>query len=585
MINKNMFVKLWLFAFAVLGVSLSSTSAVGLVFRNDINVDFGNMETVAISFKDNWNDFWGAMIFFKGGNSITGEVEIEVSDGVISRYECERQLKWFYYNAERWDRLWPLDSDIMEKVQSEWLSMWADAPIGGLYTNCRRTILDNGQTYDEALTECDTDEENDTEEKKVECREKVEEKYALWNYYYGMITRKYQGIESHIVAWTDYKLGTPWIVIDDDKGFWDTLVSIQTSAPVWFIYDDNGGVGFMHCNPESAILIKILNMLNNEHKELWDLFKLSWDMLIWNEEVWGTEITQTDIYCGAPWSLAWSLLWVVIEGLVWKTSDKFWISAAEDPKMQYFSSVSVNNATLLNFTKKKAEALCRWRWGTVSETVACLSGASSEWVDASLYKGKTLIVKNWNVVVSPADSYDDKYYDIFIENGDLIIQEDPAPNKFVFKKDWFIKDMDIADFNHRIENNLSWWCKLSMRTWEEAAVASLLKWNFIVDWHVRWKDSSNLKNKYFIHGKFTSKDSYDDLLGSFEWRCWSDGKSAVSDASWERDYCPSCNGEITTECWDGEEHFPVHEECSYRNYYTNSPLVVVDQKFDSPLFR
>lgn len=574
MINKKMFVKLWLLSFSVVGLWFSFTWAVSLIFRNVADLALGNTETVAVSFRDNWNNFWGAMLLSNWWESATAG-QVEIWD---STYTCERQLKWFYYNAERWDRLWPLDEGSLNSIQDKHLSTGASVEWG-LYTMCRKDSID-WKSYDAALSECDSEE---TEDLKTQCRKWVDDLYSVESYYYGMVTWEYEDIKFFLLAWVEYEVQDPRIVIDNGSSFWNTLVSIGWSSPVWFVYDDNWWVGFMHCDPDSWTLRLILNKLD-EGKELWKLFTMSWGELVWDAEVGWSEVMMNWMSCGTPWSIGKSMLGLVIEWLVWRSNDKFWTTDALDPKMQYFSSVSVNNATLLNFTKQKADALCRWKRNTLvsaNDSVVCISSGNP--VVASDYAGKTLIVRGWDVIVSPASAADDEYYDIFIDDWNLRINETVSDFPFVFQKNGFINSSTDRDtFNAKIaDNRFPDWCRRLIRTWDDVAVASLLRWNFIVDWNVVSNDDgSPLRNKYFIHGKFTSRDSYDNLLETFQWRCWNDGMGT------DGNYCPSCGDNKDNYCFDSEGTPDLRTEtCPVKNYYTNSPLVVVDQKFDSPLFR
>lgn len=58
--------------------------------------------------------------------------------------------------------------------------------------------------------------------------------------------------------------------------------------------------------------------------------------------------------------------------------------------------------------------------------------------------GKTLIVKNADVIVTPAAFIDNNYYDIFILSGNLIIDETNAEN-FLIKMDGFPSDSSFTE--------------------------------------------------------------------------------------------------------------------------------------------
>ena len=88
------------------------------------------------------------------------------------------------------------------------------------------------------------------------------------------------------------------------------------------------------------------------------------------------------------------------------------------------------------------------------------------------------------------------------------------------------------------------------------SVASVLKWNFIVNWIVREIGDGKLKNKYFIYWKFTTKDSFSALEKTFGWRCF----------NWE-----DINWKPCLQFWS--------------NLYSNAALSIIDQNYDSPLFK
>ena len=65
-----------------------------------------------------------------------------------------------------------------------------------------------------------------------------------------------------------------------------------------------------------------------------------------------------------------------------------------------------------------------------------------------------------------------------------------------------------------------------------------------------------LSNKYFLYGKFTTKDTIDTLENVFGWRC---DNEAGSDGN----FCPKFDN----------------------NPYRNASLVVIDQNYSSPLLQ
>jgi hypothetical protein len=78
-------------------------------------------------------------------------------------------------------------------------------------------------------------------------------------------------------------------------------------------------------------------------------------------------------------------------------------------------------------------------------------------------------------------------------------------------------------------------------------------------------NNETLKNKYFIYWKLTSKDNFNSLSDTFQWRC---NNWIATD--WT--YCPrSYKVNWSYEDWR-------------LNPYEAAFLVVIDQNYDSPLY-
>ena len=153
---------------------------------------------------------------------------------------------------------------------------------------------------------------------------------------------------------------------------------------------------------------------------------------------------------------------------------------------------------------------------------------------------------NGDATISPlteAQVRDWYYYDLFV-NGDLIIDERSTNDKFKFNTGGFV------------------WSKVSSSyVWEEPAIASLIKWNFIVNWNIRWTWTwGKLYDKYFIYWKVTTRDSFTTLLDTFQWRC---------------------NNWISTKESNGVIRPCPTKIGSWENVYAWASLVVIDQNYDS----
>ena len=619
--------------------------------------------------------------------SITGHSGLE-------EYECSRQVKWYYYNAERWERLWPLDGETWsDVVETTW---W-------FYTMCKK------KWYIDELKNCLSRAQGSTPKNYYDCKDQARKLYATdGDGYYGSIKHVFSGQELNLIAWVKYDPTTKFTSIDANAGFSPTFIRFGNKYPLWFIYDNNGGVWFVWCritvNGSMKTIIGEYNSSDNPNP-LDDLFKDDGNGTV----KYGWTKSNVGITCtGLSWD---SLIWVVIEWIVWmwevwNTANFDVIWNQKDEKMQYFSSANINNNTIINYARKKAELLCRWKWKMPGEGIEpnnnkdgiiCTSGRNITEAQSDSIKNAwiTLIVKNWNVEINPFKSAEinnnnnNKYYDIFIDSWNLIINETERTDKFVIKDNGFVSKNNsgnpksLSDFNRNVlidylhntgastskiegcishfqrakeengicswyrtsdtkqkaecveceggddceesvvdcggvecgENEkcketletikifnytwcmeyltkeewgacqLTWWLDILMdpnedgmvnqddidffnscsecSVWNDVAIASIIKWNFIVNWKVLWPDSSEnkLNNKYFIYWKLSSRDSFQSLQDTFAWRC---------------------NNWYTT---DGSYCLPTNKEKRYNNPYEDAFLVVIDQNYEnSPFF-
>jgi hypothetical protein len=223
---------------------------------------------------------------------------------------------------------------------------------------------------------------------------------------------------------------------------------------------------------------------------------------------------------------------------------------ANDSKTQYFSTVNVNNATLVNVAKRKAEELCRGKTfeenDNVSGDILCKQGNRT--LSLSTIAGKTVFVKEGNLTL----------------NGSLITGTSVPVEIFVDKGTLTLSPDVSIDFND----------KGYPTTTNGVSSGVFYKGNFIINGLVKVSDQMK---KYYIHGKFTSLNTYatpdtprltqvQNLLGNsitkddidltkvFQWRCGYTG-SAIDGSS----------------CLTGE--------------FKNAPLVIINQNYPSKLLQ
>ncbi len=555
-----------------------------------------DMSIRPIHFKEFENDF-GWLFYFNKLDSIFNpsqedgsEPEDPDTDSEESQYKytitdgsssvsCKSQIEWFYYNAERWERLRPLDEGTMETwhMDEQWLTMtwW-------IYTNCTPKLGD----YITALSGCN--ENNWWYGSEEECAQAVKNNFLdIYSYYWG-VTHEYSGQTFILAVWINYDEWTPRI--EPKSEIWKTFQwhpEEWNNLPFGLIYDNLWWVWFAWCEiveetSPATILNDIIRALVDK-PEIYTLFTVNtWDAdgkryLVYTDDI---NASSQRIDCLNVWQDNTSALKILVEWLIWmwKEQDIGYYKTMDGGKValkktQYFASTNINNATLINYARQRAEILCRWKWEnsnptpTITTGINCISGS----IDlGETNRNKTIIVRNWDVTIRPfSQGNSNDYYDIFIDNGNLKIDEDGAgagAGKFVIWVNGFYSSDNISGFNLAI-NNLMNDAGIAItdkyNNIQEIWVASILKWNFIVNWHIGAAGTNTwLNNKYFIYGKLTTLDNNDVLNKTFAWRCnygWSNETS--------KNACPGPN------VWEKP------------NPYQDAPLVIIDQNYNSPLLK
>ena len=331
-----------------------------------------------------------------------------------------------------------------------------------------------------------------------QCERDARDRY-WFNGYYGMVSHKYNWKDFGLIFGAQYSEDDPWLTVSN-SGLAETFIRYVNKYPVGLLYDYHGWVWFVWCeftwDAKTAGLRTLVNKLNN-WSGLNEMFVETGDNVI--EYIGGSDVA---LNCSGVGMAANSIIKIVIEWLVWMWSESndARVSDQTNPKMQFFKSVNVNNARLVNYAKKKAETLCRWKWisydtrfslyrsrmldiphgwwtegtstmddlynmqkfahGEFSKLKPRYLAQYSNWksdpnkghlycVDLTREDSSdkivaepwyTYIVKWWDVIVSPMmDLSDDNYYyDVYILDGNLLLDNAKSLDKRVISREWFI---------------------------------------------------------------------------------------------------------------------------------------------------
>lgn len=123
---------------------------------------------------------------------------------------CHNQVRGFYYNSQRGERLWPLDQQSQEALKKFSPTTYDSSltTLGGWYTSCKGV---NQNCSDAAC---------------------AEDPYGV----YGAITHHYQGEEFHLNAGIAYDMTKNKMKSD---GLRCNFQRLNNSYPFGYIYDDH----------------------------------------------------------------------------------------------------------------------------------------------------------------------------------------------------------------------------------------------------------------------------------------------------------------------------------------------------------
>ena len=586
--TKKTFLKIGIFAIFmwIFGLSFTSASAftrfkidlskspISAVFESDIT-----RKIMYVHFADNGNDFGGILYFSNIWEQDTCEEgqpedclkpsfevsinDIDTSDRINYRgklYECRKHTKWFYYNSQRGERLRPLD----EETASIWGSGYKEFFTWWIYTNCTE------KWYYDKIKECGQEGNYNDVVEYEECINNANKEFSAdGNGYFGSVSNTYSWQEMTLVMWVNYT-GTDvdynWFIsIESGSKLAPTFARLGNRYPVWFVYDYNGWLGLAWCRITGEFAKQSMKVLYNEYygggsEGLSNIFNYNEE----NDKVEYVPGSVGGVSC-EPISQADTLLRIVIEWVVWMsetasrtTNTIYWtMGNSSNSKMQQFATRDINRNTLMNYVRKKAELLCRWKWKKFEDSdcsslpqLVCDSWEGNRQCNDNELRGKTVIVKKWDFAIPPDEnSTNELPYDIYVLSWDLKIIENDS-RLYVFNESGYIISISTWDFNDAVSTANGFY---SWGNW--ATVASFLKWNFVVNWNVKWSsDDLKLKHKYFIYGKFSSIGNVDDLEETFARRCYNGSGS-------DGYYCPQ---------------YPW-------NSYWNASLIVKDQNYSSPV--
>lgn len=435
--------------------------------QNKITVDWIKDQTLANKFStvhfNVWGNDFGGGFFWTEAKALATPQEVSANG---ERLLCSAQIRGFYYNSQRGERLWPLDTDSqgdLARIQSSYNP--SQLTINwGFYTNCQK------EQAGKLVPENEDGRTNSL--------------YGI----YGRITHTYKGREYSIYAGLLNKLERNELPTAELRC---NFQRIDNQYPFGYIYDKAGGIALVGAYVKSENLAQV----NDFHKSFTDKLsktKCVNDFYSLREDPNnpGKTIPQTDDSILRPkddtlifgnGNALETMMNLGIRGIVGlssqvQTSDQKGIEN-NTQKTSLLVSTTENISNIINIANKRAESLCRNRWGSLTPNGDIICAKNGGEIDPRSYAGKTIVIKEGNLTLKNYMETINQPITILLIHGDLILPNTKANQTFLGN--------GYPDKNGIIK-------------------ANFLKGNFIINGLIQNQGTEEITNKLIVHGKIAS---------------------------------------------------------------------------------
>lgn len=334
---------------------------------------------------------------------------------------CSKQVRWLYYTNAKWSRLWPLDQQSLNWLRllnADYNNLQVN---GGLYTSC-------GTSWSTEI-------------------------YSIYGQieYYDTVLGTWLGTLS---AWLTYDIANN--LVDTTKWLFPNFQYFNNQTPLWYIYDNVGGIWFVGWLLPPAAHSWVINTITNSgSRNINNIFGVgpAWFTLSGPQYGWSYVLT-TWINAGIDtiWNI--SVLGNVLLSR-WGLNSEDRQSILGNPSRNssiVFSDV-INTSDILNTLRKNSDAACRWQikvneggdlntvlgtyWLVNAKTVCVFNNNGWSdfnliaWSDSPLvidltneteFAGKEIIVKGRNVVLDWSMAVDAAELNLFVDNGNVLLR-------------------------------------------------------------------------------------------------------------------------------------------------------------------
>lgn len=435
--------------------------------QNKITVDWIKDQTLANKFStvhfNVWGNDFGGGFFWTEAKALATPQEVSANG---ERLLCSAQIRGFYYNSQRGERLWPLDTDSqgdLARIQSSYNP--SQLTINwGFYTNCQK------KQAGKVVPENEDGRTNSL--------------YGI----YGRITHTYKGREYSIYAGLLNNLQQNELPTAELRC---NFQRIDNQYPFGYIYDKAGGIALVGAYVKSENLAQV-NAFHESFTEKLSKTKCVNDFYSLREDPNNPEKTIPKTDDPILWPKDNTLIFgngnaletmmnLGIRGIVGlssqvQTSDQKGIEN-NTQKTSLLVSTTENISNIINIANKRAESLCRNRWGNLNPNgdVICAKNGGS--IDPKSYAGKTIVIKEGDLTLTEYMDATSQPITILLIHGDLKLPNLDANQTFLGNgypdRDGIIK-------------------------------ANFLKGNFIINGLIQNKGTEEITNKLIVHGKIAS---------------------------------------------------------------------------------
>ena len=432
--------------------------------QNKITVDWIKDQTLANKFStvhfNVWGNDFGGGFFWTEAKALATPQEVTAND---ERLLCSAQIRGFYYNSQRGERLWPLDTDSqgdLARIQSSYTP--SQLTINwGFYTNCQK------EQAGKIIPENEDGRTNSL--------------YGI----YGRITHTYKGHEYSIYAGLLNKLERNELPTAELRC---NFQRIDNQYPFGYIYDKAGGIALVGAYVKSENLAQV-NAFHESFIEKLSKTKCVNDFYSLREDPNNPEKTIPKTDDPILWPKDNTLIFgngnaletmmnLGIRGIVGLSSQVLGQKGIEGNTKQTSLLVSTteNISNIINIANKRAESLCRNRWGNLTPNGDIICAKNGGEIDPRSYAGKTIVIKEGNLTLTKYMETTSQPITILLIHGDLKLPNLDANQTFLGNgypdRDGIIK-------------------------------ANFLKGNFIINGLIQ-NQGTEITNKLIVHGKIAS---------------------------------------------------------------------------------